>query len=64
MKPENWDMLIFNYIIPGINNDGWAIGEEHEIWKLKYQMDYYKKCITEKSKLKMQQIISNLETNK
>ena len=64
MKPENWDMLIFNNIIPGINNDGWAIGEEHEIWKLKYQLDYYSGCITETSKLKMQQIISNLEANK
>jgi hypothetical protein len=64
MKSENWDMLINNDVIPSINDDGWAIGEEHEIWKLKYQMEYYRNCITDESRNKMQQVISKLETNR
>ena len=64
MKSENWDMLISNDVIPSINDDGWAIGEDHEIWKLKYQMEYYRNCITEESRVKMQQVSSNLEANR
>ena len=64
MKPENWEMLIDNNVIPSISDDGWAIGEDHEIWKLKYQMSMYSNCITSESKVKMQKVISNLEANR
>jgi hypothetical protein len=43
---------------------GGGSGEEHEIWKLKYQMEYYRNCITDESRNKMQQVISNLEANR
>lgn len=64
MKPENWEMLIHNNVIPSINDDGWAIGEDHEIWKLKYQMSMYSNCITDESRNKMQQVINLLESNR